>query len=110
MIVTFFEGIINSEEGLTTPVIWAQSSFGIRALVNNDIREVQSLELSGLAAGKPLTLVNLEDLNTDDAAYVIDAILKGNYCRKPGVLGKIDAALYLLVNEALGELSRADVE
>ena len=107
MIVQFFEGVLQSEDGRITPVVWACSTFGNRIRVGNQVREIEASELGQLAGANLVTVVDLEGLDSDDATYVVDAILKGRYCQRlGGVRGKQDAALYLLVNEALGELLR----
>jgi hypothetical protein len=106
LIVQFFEGVLQSEDGLITPVVWACSTFGNRIRAGNQVREIEASELGQLAGANLVTVVDLEGLDSDDTTYVVDAILKGRYCQRPGVSGKQDAALYLLVNEALGELLR----
>jgi hypothetical protein len=106
LIVQFFEGVLKSEDGLITPVVWACSAFGNRIRAGNQVREIEASELGQLAGENLVTVVDLEGLDSDDTTYVVDAILKGRYCQRPGVRGKLDAALYLLVNEALGELLR----
>ncbi|MFH0959665.1 MAG: hypothetical protein V1897_13285 [Pseudomonadota bacterium] len=108
--VEFFEGILRSEEGLTTSVVWARSRFGNRIQVNKQIREIEASELERLLGQNLVTVVELDGLDSDDATFLVDAILRGRYCHRPGVRGKVDAALYLLVNEVLGELTRPDLE
>jgi hypothetical protein len=110
MKVQFFEGVLQSEEGHIIPVAWARSEFGVRVQVVDQIREIEASELGELSESIPVTVVDLEGLDSVNSNYIVDALLKGRYYKRPGVLGKLDTALYLLVNEALGELSRPTLD
>jgi hypothetical protein len=110
LIVQFFEGVLQSEDGLITPVVWACSTFGNRIRVGNQVREIEASEIGQLAGANLVAVVDLEGLDSDDTTYVVDAILKGRYCQRPGVREKVDAALYLLVNEVLGELIKPTLD
>ncbi len=104
-IIVFFEGVIKVSEGNSRPVIWAESRFGNRVKTDSGIKGFDASEIREIAERGLLTTVDLTGLDADDTIYMIDAILKGRYCSKPGVRGKLDAALYLLVNEVVSELS-----
>ncbi len=106
MKVQFFTGVLQSEEGHVIPVAWARSEFGVRVQVFDQIREIEASELGRLSESILVTVVDLEGLDSVNSNYIVDALLKGRYYNRPGVRGKLDTALYLLVNEALGELSR----
>ncbi len=104
--VQFFEGVIKSLKGNSASIVWAESSSGNRAVIDSKIRGLEASEMAQIELKELVTTVDLDGLDVDDSIYIIDAILKGKYYSRPGVKGKLDAALYLLVNEALSELSR----
>ncbi|MCX5872764.1 MAG: hypothetical protein NTY51_05950 [Deltaproteobacteria bacterium] len=106
MIIKFYEGVLKRNIGESKSLVWAQSELGCRALVGSQIKTWDTQEIRGITDVSMITSVDLEGLESEDAIYVIDSILKGKYYAKPGVRGILDAALYLLVNEALTELSR----
>lgn len=106
MIIQFYEGVLKRNLGESKSLVWAQSKLGCRALVGTQIKTWETQEIRGMSEVCLITTVDLEGLELEDAIFVIDSILKGKYYAKPGVRGILDAALYLLVNEALTELSR----
>ncbi len=105
-IVQFYEGILKSFKCGSAPIVWAESCSGNRVVIDSKIRGLEDSEMVQIGAKELVTAVDLDGLDVDDAIYMIDAILKGKYYSRPGVKGKLDAALYLLVNEAVNELSR----
>jgi len=104
-IIQFFEGVAKTSEGNSRPIIWAESRFGNRSLIDAIIRDIESAEISEIEEKSLVTTVDLMGLDADDTIYIIDAILRGRYWSKLGVRGKLDAALYLLLNEVISELS-----
>ncbi|MGO8879341.1 MAG: hypothetical protein ACLPVO_20515 [Desulfomonilaceae bacterium] len=104
--VQFFEGVLKSFKGNSAPIVWAESRSGNRVVIDSKIRGLEASEMAQIELKELITTVDLDGLDVDDVIYIIDAILKGKYYSRPGVKGKLDAALYLLVNEALSELSR----
>jgi hypothetical protein len=106
MIIRFYEGVLKRNLGESKSLVWAQSKLGCRAFVGYQIKTWDTQEIRSMTEVSLITSVDLEGLELEDAIYVIDSILKGKYYARPGVRGILDAALYLLVNEALAELSR----
>ncbi len=104
--VQFYEGVLKSLQGDSAPIVWAESGFGSRVVIDSKLKGLEAPEMEHIEEKELVTSVDLEGLDADDAIYIIDAILKGKYYSRPGVKGKLDAALYLLVNEALSELAR----
>ncbi|MGC8660703.1 MAG: hypothetical protein ACP5U1_16680 [Desulfomonilaceae bacterium] len=104
MIVSFFEGFAVGLDGARRVVVWAEGPFGNLAMIESEIKTVEIDEIDLFQDKRLLTTVDLAGLDTDDSSYVIRAILVGKYHSRPGVSGKHDAALFMLVNEALNEL------
>ena len=103
-IVQFFEGLLIGPDGARKKIVWAESSFGNLAKVDAGIRSLETKEIDQMDEKKLLTMVDLAGLDSDDGTYVIRAILKGKYYSMREVSGKLDAALFALVNEAISEL------
>lgn len=101
----FFEGVLRSSDRTPTPIVWAESGFGNRARIGDIIRAIGNVEIAEIDEKSFVTTIDLPGLCVGDAIYLIDAILKNNYHSHPEVRGKLDAALYLLVNEAITVLT-----
>jgi hypothetical protein len=104
-VVFFFEGIFCSSDGDSLPIIWAESPFGKRRRTNSGIKTFGDSEIDRITEKRLVTSVDLSGVEAEDAIFIIDAILRGRYYDRPGVRGSHDAALYLLVNEAISTLS-----
>lgn len=104
-VVFFFEGIFCSSDGDSLPIIWAESSFGKRGRTDSGIRTFEDSEIDLITEKRLVTSIDLSGVEAEDAIFIVDSILRGRYCDRPGVRGKHDAALYLLVNEAINRLS-----
>jgi hypothetical protein len=103
-VVFFFEGILRNSETYPLQIAWAESSFGKRGRTDSGIRIFGDSEIDQITEKRLVTSIDLVGVEAEDAIFIIDAILRGRYCDRPGVRGKHDAALYLLVNEAISRL------
>ncbi len=56
--------------------------------------------------GELITEFELPGLNEEQVEFITRKILKGGFLNEPGVRGKGDSVLYLLVNETLHELEK----
>jgi hypothetical protein len=104
-VVFFFEGIFCGSSGDLSPTVWAESPFGKRRRTNSVIGRLEDSEIDRITEKRLVTSVDLSGVEAEDAIFIIDAILRGRYYDRPGVRGSHDAALYLLVNEAISTLS-----
>ncbi|MBI5250285.1 MAG: hypothetical protein HY912_12390 [Desulfomonile tiedjei] len=109
MLVRFWRGIIR-KTSKEIRAFWAESDFGITVFIQGG-EFVQSGEPYEIAAGELMTSLELPGLEREDIEFLIQRILEGGYLEKPGVKGKGDAILYMLVNEALHTLTKlSDVD
>ena len=92
-------------DGDSLPIIWAESIFGNRGRTNSRIGSFADHEIDLITEKRLVTSIDLVGVEAEDAIFIIDSILRGRYCDRLGVRGKHDAALYLLVNEAVNRLS-----
>jgi|WetSurMetagenome_2_1015567.scaffolds.fasta_scaffold1099659_1 hypothetical protein len=104
-VVFFFEGIFCGSDGDSLPIVWAESPFDNRIRTYSRIGSFADFEIDRITEKRSVTSIDLSGLEAEDAIFIIDAILRGRYYDRPGVRGKHDSALYLLVNEAISTLS-----
>jgi hypothetical protein len=105
MMVTFYKGTLRTETGAEVAVSWAESDFGVTALVTGSDELVHKLRLKQIADVEPVTTLDLGGLDREGVEVITGNILKGGYLDMPGVKGKGEAVLFILVNEALHRLS-----
>ena len=113
MMVTFYKGTLRPETGAEVAVSWAETDFGVTALVSGSDELVHEPKLEQVTDVEPVTTLDLSGLDREGVEVVIDNILKGGYLDMPGVKGKGEAVLFILVNEALhrlAEIARDDDE
>jgi hypothetical protein len=104
MWVSFLRGVIRKGSA-EFRAFWAESEFGLRVRIQGE-SQAQSGENFEVVSGDRITSFELPGIEQGDAEFLIHKILEGHYLEKPGVAGKGDAVLYMLINEALHELER----
>jgi hypothetical protein len=104
MWVRFKSGTIR-KGGEELQAFWAESNLGSKIKIANQPLSQMS-DAFEILSEECVTSFELPGIRNDDAEFLIDRILDGNYLEKPGTKGKGDAVLYMLVNEALHELAR----
>jgi hypothetical protein len=105
MMVTFYKGALRTETEAEVAVSWAESDFGVTALVTGSDELVHELKLEEIADVEPVTTLDLTGLDREGVEVIVGNILKGGYLDMPGVKGKGEAVLFILVNEALHQLA-----
>jgi hypothetical protein len=109
MRISFFSGLIEKEQA-EFRAFWAESDFGCTYLLQGK-ELIQGVDIGRIVSSQLITSLELPGLEREDVGFLIQRILEGGYLEKPGVAGKGDAVLFMLVNEALHELARvADEE
>lgn len=115
MKVDFCRGFLRNKTRGRIPKDWARTPHGILALTEDPPYESQFLNESDVIIDHTITTVDLTGLDEDLTNTIVRNILQGGYLDKPGVNGKGDAVLFMLVNEAIHvlesvgeELSRDD--
>ena len=107
MRISFFRGLIQREQ-VEFRAFWAESDSGATYLLQG--KELLQVDMGRIVTSRLITSVELPGLDREDVEFLIQRILEGGYLEKPGVAGKGDAVLFMLVNEALHELARAQDE
>ena len=105
MVVTFYKGVLRTETGAEVAVSWVETDFGVTALVSGTDELVHELKLEQITDVEPIITLDLPGLDREGVEVVIDNILKGGYLDMPGVKGKGEAVLFILVNETLHRLA-----
>ncbi len=105
MIVTFYQGTLRTETGTELAVSWAETDFGVTALVSGSDELIHELEVEQIADVDPVATLDLPGLDREGVELIVENILKGRYLAMPGVKGKGEAVFFILVNEALHRLS-----
>jgi hypothetical protein len=105
MMVTFYKGTLRTETGAEVAVSWAETDFGVTALISGSDELVHDLKSEQIADVEPVTTLDLPGLDREAVEVIIGNILKGGYLDMPGVKGKGEAVLFILVNEALHRLA-----
>jgi hypothetical protein len=105
MMVTFYKGTLRTETGAEVAVSWAETDFGVTALVTGSDELIHKLKLEQISDVELVTTLDLRGLEREGVEVITGNILKGGYLDMPGVKGKGEAVLFILVNEALHRLS-----
>ncbi|MBM4328441.1 MAG: hypothetical protein FJ118_14920 [Deltaproteobacteria bacterium] len=110
MEVHFCKGSILKPDGRRLECEWAVTRFGILALSDRGAHELEILPAASVVSSEIIASVDLEGLDEGALRFVVRSILKRKHLSKPGVKGKGDAVLFVLVNEALHDLAKANEE
>ncbi|AFM27132.1 hypothetical protein [Desulfomonile tiedjei] len=104
MFVRFYRAR-TAEEGREVDLYWAD--FGApHVLLMKKGRITKELKSVPPLPGELITEFELPGLNEEQVEFITRKILKGRFLEEPGVQGKGDSVLYLLVNETLHELEK----
>jgi hypothetical protein len=93
------------EEGIEIDLFWAD--FGTQCILLMKERKITK-ELRDVAPlpSELVTEFELPGLDEGQVEFIARKILKGGFLEEPGVRGKGDSVLYMLVNETLHELEQ----
>jgi hypothetical protein len=105
MVVGFYKGALRTETGADVAVSWAETGFGMTARVAGADELLHEFNADQLIAAEPIATLELPGLDRDGIEIIVRAVLEGRYLDMPGVKGKGDALLFILVNEALHRLA-----
>ena len=86
-------------------VHWAVTPFGTCAVKQGDSELNNNLELHELVHSEHVTEVELTGLDKEGTDVVVENILRGGFLDKPGVKGRGEAVLFMLVNEVINSLA-----
>ena len=101
MTIRFYKGVRRTETGEEVSVSWAEMDFGVTALVAGADEPVHELNMDRVTAAELVTTLDLPGLDREGIEVIVNNILKGGYLDMPGVKGKGEAVLFMLVNEAI---------
>lgn len=104
MEVHFCRGSIQKPDGSRHECEWAVTRLGILALSDRGAHELEVIPPESVVDSETIVTVDLEGLDEAALRFVVRRILKKGHLSKPGVKGKGDAVLFVLVNEALHDL------
>lgn len=108
MKVDFFKGVVERKPGDHVTGEWAHTHFGIMAALRDGGERTEDLEViepEQIVASEKITSVDLPGLDDESVTVIVRSVLAGDYLDKPGVKDKGDAVLFVLVNEAIHEMS-----
>jgi hypothetical protein len=105
MIVTFYKGTFRKKDRADVAVCWAETDFGVTALLSGADELVRELDMEQIAAVESVVALDLPELDREGIDVIVESILKGRYLDMPGVKGKGEAVLFILVNEAIHRLA-----
>jgi hypothetical protein len=104
MLVHFSRGVIRQEDE-TMRAFWAEWDADLKMFVKGR-GFVQPAEGYEVVTSELVTSFDLPGIGSEDVEFLIERLLEGGYLAKPGAVGKGDAILFMLVNEALHELDK----
>jgi hypothetical protein len=105
MLVTFYKGALRTKDGSEIAVSWAETDFGVMGLASGSEDLVHEIDTGQITVIEPIAAFDLPGLDSEGVEVVVGSILKGKYLDMPGVKGKGEAVLFVLVNEALHQLA-----
>ncbi len=107
MRVEFFTGVIKTDSGEESRAVWARMEYGCTILMAGSRKLVHTAEVNGIVAEDKVTRLDLPGIGRDMVETIVAGVLKGGILEKPGIKGKDDAVLFVLLNEALQQLEEA---
>jgi hypothetical protein len=102
--VDFFRGILRTDTSASVIAYWARADSGATAILDAAEETFRIEDKDVILEEELIASIDLVDLDPDLAQTVIETILTGGHLKKPGIKGKGEAVLFVLVNEALHEL------
>jgi hypothetical protein len=108
MKIGFFRGRVSTPDGAESKLWWAQmgTEFWVSYEGSDEVRH--GFEPRAVISVERITELELPDIGNEEVETIIVNILKGGYLEKPGVQGRGESLLFILVNEAIQKLS--DIE
>lgn len=104
MRVEFCRGMIRDECGNARDAEWARTPFGLMRLTDGEDESLMPFSGDLVMEEESLTELDLPGLEREGVEVIVRNILAGKYLDKPGITGKGDAVLFVLVNEAIHAL------
>jgi hypothetical protein len=105
MKVDFCKGLIRTTLGQKVSASWAETPFGILALVDDLKDDLQVIQAEQILVSDTISSLDLPGLERDGVQAIVSNILMRGYLDKPGIRDKGEAVLFILVNEAIHDLS-----
>ena len=104
MQLEFYKGLWEFRKGQISAAHWCSTPQGIRARLEGSHEPTDNFSTDLVVSSEMVTAFELPGLDWENAKFIIDSILLGDYLSRAGVAGREDAVLYILVNEALSAL------
>lgn len=104
MKVVFCKGIFRNTLGELVQASWAETPSSILTLPAQETSGLLHLDPSTVRESEPFVALDLPGLDNETLEVVVENILRRGYLDKPGIRGKDEAILFVLVNEVLTDL------
>jgi hypothetical protein len=103
MRIEFYKGVVRSKTGEECGASWGKTSLGLMGFVEGtdgvSYEAFDDVLCADLIAGFDIPGVDREVVEA-----IVRTVLTGGYLDRPGVRGKGEAVLFMLVNEAIHQL------
>jgi hypothetical protein len=106
MRVIFHKGLLRTDTGEQVAVTWAEMDFGVIALVAGAKELIRELDIAQITVAEAVISLDLPGLDQEGIEMIAGSILSGGYLDMPGVEGKGEAVLFVMVNEAVHRLNQ----
>jgi len=107
MKIELFRGVIKDACGSQIEAWCARTPFGIRAVpVDEGSAEIRIADPQQTSVLEVVTTIDVAGLDRDSLEFLVDTILQKGYLARNGVIGKGDAVLFLVTNDALQALEQ----
>jgi len=112
MKLVFCKGKLRNALGEDVVASWAETPSGILTLSTESGGGLLHEDAASIVESDRIVTLDLPGLDDDTMKAVIENVLKRGYLDKPGIRGKDEAILFVLVNEVLTELEglRQEIE
>jgi hypothetical protein len=104
MQLVFYKGCWEFVKGQVSAAHWCSTPLGIRVLQEGSQQPTDNSSTDPVISSEIVASFELPGLDWENVKFIIDSILLGDYLTRPGVAGREDAVLYIMVNEALSAL------
>jgi hypothetical protein len=106
VLITFCKGSLRIRGRGDRTGTWAETPFGVLWLDDDPAAEVECVSPERTLGRAEVTRVDLCTDDRETAETLAREILRRRLLLKPGIAGKGEAVLYVLVNEAIHEMER----
>jgi len=112
MKLVFCKGKLRNAQGEDVVASWADTPSGILTLPTDAGGGLIRVDAVSIVESDQVATLDLSGLDNDAMEAVVENVLKRGYLDKPGIRGKDEAILFVLVNEVLTELEglRQEIE